>query len=140
MKKLNRLVNLLWKSHKREHELKKEIEELKKQILQKDDDILIFKYDSQKWKSYCDDLEKRLHEIKSDSNLFRFRIVRPADNPYMMPPMMDEDIVREEFNKCFKNHIKECKINFVDQLIKEGFVFQIDTNEYVEWQLNALKY
>ena len=64
MKKLNKYISLLWKSHKKELELKKEIKRLNCKILSKDTEISNEKLITQSWKNKADEYYLKLQDIR----------------------------------------------------------------------------
>ena len=54
-------------------------------------------------------------------------------NPYQTT--IDQKYADEYFKKL----VDEYKKNFVDELIKKGCIKEIDTDEYLEWQITVKK-
>lgn len=135
MKKLNKWIFLLWKSHKKELELKKEIEDLKRKIDCKDVEIVNRQMISNGWKKKANDYLTLLKEM--DNNTFRFRMQKYICNPNMNPHQTTID--QKYADTYFKKLVDEYKKNFVNELIEKGCIKEVDTNEYLEWQIRVMK-
>lgn len=135
MKKLNKWIYLLWKSHKKELELKKEIKRLNCEILSKDTEISNEKLITQSWKKKADEYYLKLQDIRD--NTLRFRMQKYTCNPNMNPYLTTID--QKYADTCFKKLVDEYKKNFVNELIEKGCIKEVDTNEYLEWQIRVMK-
>lgn len=135
MKKLNKWIFLLWKSHKKELELKKEIRKLNCEILSKDTEISNEKLITQSWKNKADEYYLKLQDIRD--NTLHFRMQKYINN-YSMNPY--QTIIDQKYaDEYFKKLVDEYKKNFVNELIEKGCIKEVDTNEYLEWQIRVMK-
>ena len=135
MKKLNKYISILWKNHKKELELKKEIKRLNCKILSKDTEISNEKLITQSWKNKADEYYLKLQDIRD--NTLRFRMTKYTSNFSMNPyPSNIDQKYAEEY---FKKLIDDYKKKFVDELIGMKCIKEVDTDEYVEWQIRVMK-
>ena len=139
MKKLNKWISLLWESHKKELELKKEIERLNCEILSKDTEISNERLITQSWKKKADDYQYELFEMRNkiQNNTLRFRIQKYTYNQTMNP--YDSTMNQRLADDYFKHLVDDSKKKFVDELIEMNCIKEIDTDEYLEWQINVMK-
>lgn len=139
MKKLNKWITLLWKSHKKELELKKEIERLNCEILSKDTEISNERLITQSWKKKADDYKCELFKMenKIQNDTLRFRIQKYTYNQTMNPYESTND--KRLFDAYFKRLADDSKKKFVDELIEMNCIKEIDTDEYLEWQIRVMK-
>lgn len=135
MKKLNKWISLLWKSHKKELELKKEIERLNCEILSKDTEISNEKLITRSWKNKANEYYLKLQDIRD--NTLHFRMQKYINNYSMNPYQTTID--QKYADEYFKKLVNEYKKNFVDELIKKGCIKEVDTDEYLEWQIMVIK-
>ena len=135
MKKLNKWISLLWKSHKKELELKKEIKRLNCKILSKDTEISNEKLITQSWKNKADEYYLKLQDIRD--NTLHFRMQKYINNYSMNPYQTTID--QKYADEYFKKLVDEYKKNFVNELIEKGCIKEVDTNEYLEWQIRVMK-
>lgn len=135
MKKLNKWISLLWKSHKKELELKKEIERLNCEILSKDTEISNERLITQSWKKKADEYYLKLQDI--GDNTLHFRMQKYISNYSMNPYQTTID--QKYASEYFKKLVDEYKKNFVNELIEKGCIKEIDTDEYLEWQITVKK-
>lgn len=139
MKKLNKWISLLWKSHKKELELKKEIERLNCEILSKDTEISNERLITQSWKKKADDYRYELFEMRNkiQNDTLRFRIQKYTYNLTMNP--YESTINQRLADDYFKRFVDDSKKKFVDELIEMNCIKEIDTDEYLEWQIAVKK-
>ena len=135
MKKLNRCISLLWKSHKKELELKKEIKRLNCEILSKDTEISNEKLITQSWKNKADEYYLKLQDIRD--NTLHFRMQKYINNYSMNPYQTTID--QKYADEYFKKLVDEYKKNFVNELIEKGCIKEVDTDKYLEWQIRVMK-
>ena len=135
MKKLNKWIFLLWKSHKKELELKKEIRKLNCEILSKDTEISNEKLITQSWKKKADEYYLKLQDI--GDNTLHFRMQKYINNYSMNPYQTTID--QKYADEYFKKLVDEYKKNFVNELIEKGCIKEVDTDEYLEWQIRVMK-
>lgn len=135
MKKLNKWISLLWKSHKKELELKKEIEDLKHKIDCKNVEIVNEKMISDGWKKKANEYYLKLQDI--GDNTLHFRMQKYINNYSMNPYYTTID--QKYADEYFKKLVDEYKKNFVTELIEKGCIKEIDTDEYLEWQITVKK-
>ena len=137
MKKLNKWISLLWKSHKKELELKKEIERLNCEILSKDTEISNERLITESWKKKADDYRYEFFEMRNkiQNNTLRFRIQKYTYNQIMNP--YDSTINQRLVDDYFKRLVDDSKKKFVDELIEMNSIKEVDTDEYLEWQITV---
>lgn len=135
MKKLNKWISLLWKSHKKELELKREIKRLNCKILSKDTEISNEKLITQSWKNKADEYYLKLQDIRD--NTLHFRMTKYTSNFTMNP--YQSNIDQKYAEEYFKKLVDDYKKKFVDELIAMKCIKEVDTDEYIEWQIRAMK-
>lgn len=132
MKKLSRAVQLLWKAHKKELELKETIKSKDRVI--KNMGISIdnmnnrmerlctnIKYDE----NIIDDLKAK---IIRNGHILRYRIQK-----YIPPYDMFYDSVGTKINKEYFEHlVEDSKLKMMNELIEKGFAKMIDYDDCVE--------
>lgn len=139
MKKLSKTIQLLWKSYKKELELKEEIKNLNHAL-----SLEMIKYVNERLIS--DDYKKQIEQYKRTENVYKEEInrlheklakkghiIRYRIQKYIPPYDMSYDSVGTKINKeNFKRFVEDSKIKMVNEMIEKGLIKMIEYDDCTE--------
>jgi pyruvate-formate lyase-activating enzyme len=139
MKKLSKVVQLLWKAYKRQLEMKEEIKNLNHALSLKTIKYVNEQLISDGYKKQIEQYKRteninkeeinRLHEkLVKKGHIIRYRIQKYIPS-YNMPYDSVGTKMNEEY---FKHFVEDSKLKMMNEMIDEGFVKMIDYNDCVE--------
>jgi len=139
MKKLSKAVQLLWKAHKKELELKEEIKNLNHALSLETVKYVNEQLISDGYKKQIEQYKRteninkeeisRLHEkLNKNGHIITYRIQK-----YTPPYTLTYDSVGTKLNEeYFKRFVEDSKLKMMNELIEKGFVKMIEYDDCVE--------
>ena len=139
MKKLSKAIQLLWKAHKREQELKEEIKSLNNKIKLNEDNIkhtmsvTDFMHETIEQlhrKIECDEtiIDELKEKLQRNGHIIRYRIQK-----YILPSSMSYDSIGTKMSEeNFKHLVEDSKLKMVNEMIEKGLIKMIEYDDCVE--------
>lgn len=132
MKKLSKVIQLLWKAHKKELELKEIIKSKDSVIKNMGISIDNMNDCMERLRTNIKYNEKTIDDLKAkiirNGHIIRYRIQK-----YIPPYDMSYDSIGTKISEeCFKHLVEDSKLKMMNELIEKGFVKMIDYDDCVE--------
>ena len=132
MKKLSKAVQLLWKAHRKECELKRDIKYRDDVIGRATTMIETSNKTIERLHREIEEKEALINELKTkirnNGHIIRYRIQK-----YIPPYNLSYDSVGTKLNgEYFKHLVEDSKLKMMNEMIDKGFVKMIDYDDCVE--------
>ena len=132
MKKLSKAVQLLWKAHRKECELKRDIKYRDDVIGRATTTIETSHKTIERLHREIEEKEALINELKTKIRN-NGHIIRSRIQKYIPPYNLSYDSVGTKLNgEYFKHFVEDSKTKMMNELIEKGFVKMIDYDDCVE--------